>query len=517
MTQTDLVELAAIEREIEALELWKSPSTFAQNITRNYTEQWEPYPHLAYINEAIVDLIEGRSPHKRLLITTPPRHGKSLISSVYTPAWYLNRYPDMRVILSSYGDDFAATWGRQVRDLIENNAGKLAIRVSKDSSAANRWSVDGHRGRMVTAGVGGQLTGLGANLFIIDDPVKDAVEASSAVVRDQKWDWWRQVAQTRLEPGGVVILIQTRWHEDDLAGRILLHEPELWTHINLPALAEEDDLLSRSPGEALCPPRYDENALGAIRTSIGTQAFSALYQQRPQPEGGGAFKKSDFRYWYPQAAEEKTYALQDPDGTILVPQKECWRFVTMDLALTNKTTSDYTVAAVWDVAPWLDPSRLILVHVERTRIEGAEHVDFAERLWKQYKPTFVGVEEAMQGSMTMSFLQRKGVLVRALKHKSKDKPFRAKDAELLVENHRVYFPKRAEWLGAFEHELLLFPSGTHDDQVDVLAYAAKELLAGVNMARKPKEPEPDTLEARCWAQVTGRGKNHNHPMLGAWH
>ena len=186
----------------------------------------------------------------------------------------------------------------------------------------------------------------------------------------------------------------------------------------------------------------------------------------------------------------------------------------MDLALTKRTASDFTVAAVWDVAPWLEPSRLILVALERQRLEGAEHVDFGMRLWRQYRPSFIGVEEAMQGSMTMAFLQRNGVLVRPLKHKSQDKPFRAKDAELLVENHRVYFPRKAEWLATFEHELLLFPNGAHDDQVDVLAYAAKEVLRGINiLGNKPKEPERNTIEDRCWKQLRGRHE-HVHPMLG---
>lgn len=510
-----LDDLDQLERDVTYAELSQSPSTFAQNISRLYAEPWEPYPHLKVINKAIVDLCEGRTELKRLLITTPPRHGKSLLSSVYTPAWYLNKYPEKRVILASYGDDFAAEWGRQVRDLIENNQDRLSIGVSKESSAANRWAVDQHNGRMVTAGVGGQLTGRGADLFILDDPIKDAAEASSATIRDQKWDWWRQVAQTRLEPGGVVILIQTRWHEDDLAGRILLHEPELWTHINLPALAEEDDLLGRAPGEALCPQRYDENALGAIQTSIGTAAFSALYQQRPQPEGGGAFKKKDFRYWSTQPSEEKTYILHDDDGSLLVPAKECWRFITMDLAMTKRTTSDYTVASIWDVAPWLNPSRLILVHVERERLEGAEHVDFAQKLWDTYKPSFIGIEEAMQGSMTMAFAQRQGILVRPLKHKSKDKPFRAKDAELLVENHRVYFPKKAVWLGEWEHELLLFPTGTHDDQVDTFAYAAQEILRGINiLGAKPKPPEVNSIEDRCWKHLRDKNRPGVHSMLG---
>lgn len=514
MSDLTQAEYQEILRTLDLLELDQSPATFAQNISAQDAEPWLPYRHLMLLNQKLLDIAEGRI--NRLYVAMPYRHGKSMMCSTYFPAWFLNKYPDKRVIIASYGDDFAMGWGRKVRDLIENNEHKLKIRVSKGSSAADRWDLDGHKGGMKTAGVGGQLTGLGAHLFIIDDPTKDMAEANSAVIRDQKWDWWRTVAHSRLEPGGAVVIVSTRWHEDDLPGRILKEEGDRWEVLNLPALAEsEDDALHRKPGEALCPERYDEKALAAIRETIGNQAFSAGYQQRPQPEGGGAFKRADFRYWRQQEGEGFTYILESKEeGAILVPQAECWRFITMDLALTKRTTSDYTTAAIWDVAPWLEPSALILRHLERTRIEGAEHVDLAVKLWKQWKPSFIGIEEAMQGSMTMAFARRQGVVVRGLKHKSKDKPFRAKDAELLMENHRIYFPKKAPWLPDFEHELLLFPSGTHDDQVDVLAYAAKELLAGINMHRRPKPPEPDTIDAKVWATLQGRNRS-DHPVLGA--
>ena len=514
-------DLDRIQRGLDEINLFKSPAHFATVISRDDAEQWFPYRHLVYINDRLVDLAEGRI--TRLMITLPPRHGKSLLCSLYLPAWYLNRFPERRVILTSYGDDYAAEWGRKVRDLIQIHGSKLHVRINDASKAADRWDIDGHAGGLKTAGVGGQITGRGANLFIIDDPVKSAEDAASGVLRDKNWEWWQRTASTRLQPvtkngrriqDPSMLLIQTRWHEDDLAGRFLLNEPDKWTVINLPALAEEDDLLGRTPGTALCPEIFNENALAAQREVMGASGFAALYQQRPQPEGGGAFKRADFRYWNPTPAAEKIYVLADTDGSLLVPQVDCWRFITMDLALTNKQTSDYTVAAVWDVAPWLTPTRLILVHLERVRIEGAEHLDMVRRLWDTWKPSFVGIEEAMQGSMTLAVSQRQGIIVRPLKHKSKDKAFRAKDAQLLCENHRVYFPKKASWLGEFEHELLLFPSGTHDDQVDVLAYAAKELLTGYDMTRRPKPVDAPTLEDRCWAQVRGRGRVHEHPLLG---
>ena len=505
-------------RSLDQAELRTSPSLFAQNLSATYTEPWEPYPHLEYINKKITDLIENRTPKKRLLITTPPRHGKSLLCSVYTPAWFLNKYPTKRVILASYGDDFAAEWGRQVRDLIDQNESKLNITVSRDSSAANRWKIDGHTGGMVTAGVGGQLTGRGAHLFIIDDPIKDAEEANSAVIRDQKWRWWTTVAQTRLEPGGVVVLILTRWHEDDLAGRILQHEPQLWEHVNLPAIAEEGDLLGRTPGAALCPERYDENALGAIRTSIGSSAFSSLYQQRPTPEGGGVFKERDFRTWTPSLTQEKTYILRDDDGSILVPSEECWRFATCDLAITKNTTSDYTVIGIWDVAPWLTPTRMMLVQIIRERIDGSEHVPLIKSVWNVYRPHYIGIESASFGSMTIQAVRREGIIVRELKARSRanDKEFRAKDAALLMEQHRVYFPSKADWLAAYRHELLAFPAGTHDDMVDVTAYACREILTGINLrGPRPETTTPlDTMSAIAWETLRHPKTGYDHPVIG---
>ncbi len=521
MAELTAAELTAIERELDEIDLLTSPAMFAQVVSRHDAEPWFPYKHLKLCDEKIMDLVEGRLPGNRLMITLPPRHGKSLLCSQYLPAWYLNRYPERRIILTSYGDDYAAEWGRKVRDLIKSNNDKLRISINESSKAQDRWDIQGTAGGMKTAGVGGQITGRGANLFIIDDPVKNSEEANSVTDREKKWSWWRGDAHSRLQPvtqGGkrvldpVVLVIQTRWHEDDLAGRMLLNEKTveeggLWTVINLPALAEEHDLLGRPVGAALCPERYDENALGAIRETAGAQAFSALYQQRPQPEGGGAFKRGHFQYWTQTDEEGFTYRLENKvDGTILAPQEDCWRFITMDLAVTARTSSDYTVAAVWDVAAWLEPTALILRHIERVRIEGAEHVDLVRQLWKTWNPSFIGIEEAMQGTQTIDFARREGIAVLGLKHRSKDKAFRAKDAQLMCEMHRVYFPRKASWLGEFEHELLLFPSGTHDDQVDVFSYAAMEVLRGVNMTRRKPAEVPSTLSERAWANMAKRVK-----------
>jgi hypothetical protein len=259
---------------------------------------WSLTPHLKLLNNHLLDFTTaveaGQSP--RLRIAMPPRHGKSKITSETYPAWVSGRHPDWRCILTSYEADFAATWGRKARDLVEQYGDRyFGIHVRSDSKAADRWDLEGHDGGMSTAGVNGPITGKGAHVLIIDDPVKDAKDANSETFRRRSQDWYRSTAYTRLEPGGGVILIQTRWHEEDLSGYVakLADETgERWTTLCLPALAEEGDPLGRRPGDPLWPDRYGLDDLLRIRKTLGSYWWSALYQQRPQPAEGGTFKRS---------------------------------------------------------------------------------------------------------------------------------------------------------------------------------------------------------------------------------
>ena len=193
---------------------------------------------------------------------------------------------------------------RRARDVLNEYGNSVfGIEVNNKSSAANRWDIQGHTGGMVTAGVGGPITGKGADILIIDDPVKNAEEANSQTYRDKTWEWYQSTAYTRLEPNGSIILIMTRWHEDDLAGRILHQidqdKGEQWEIINLPAIAEDHDILGRNIGEPLWPGRYDLNELERIKYTTGSYWWSALYQQRPQPPEGGLLKRSWIKYYQP--------------------------------------------------------------------------------------------------------------------------------------------------------------------------------------------------------------------------
>ena len=235
--------------------------------------------HLQAISRAIRDTITGRS-EPVLLIEAPPRHGKSELVSKFLPAWYLGVWPDRRVMLAAYEATFARSWGRKARAVFESASCPIFGRgLADDNHAADDWSTTAGRG-MTTAGVGGPMTGRGANLLIIDDPVKNAEEALSQTTRNNHWDWWQSTASTRLEPGGVVIGIMTRWHEDDIFGRLLKGGGQI-RRLTLPALAEHDDPLGRQPGEALWPERYPAAKLEQMRAERSEYWWRAMFQQRP--------------------------------------------------------------------------------------------------------------------------------------------------------------------------------------------------------------------------------------------
>lgn len=279
-------------------------------------------PHLDLIDRAFVDIADGTL--DRVLITLPPRHGKTRRASRWGPLWYLRRFPDRRVALASYGAELADEHGRWIRDQIEQYDGTdgtldLGLRLAASSKAANRWNLDGHEGGMVTTGIGGALTGRGMHLGICDDPFKDAADASSPTMRRRAWEWWQSTFLTRLEPGGAIILILTRWDEDDIAGRLLADADEAgrWRVINLPALAEtDDDLLGRARGEALWPERYDEAALAEIRRRVGGRVWSALYQQRPAPVEGAVWKRAWFDHCRPDQVPQLAQVVVSIDPSV---------------------------------------------------------------------------------------------------------------------------------------------------------------------------------------------------------
>lgn len=418
----------------------------------------------------------------------PPRHGKSEFASKTFPAWFLANWPDKRVIVASYAAEFAASWGRKARTLLQDHGLRFFdVSLRHDSKAADAWDIEGHSGGMQTCGVGGPLTGKGADVLIIDDPVKNAEEANSEVYRQKTWEWYISTAYTRLEPGGAVILIQTRWHEDDLAGRILAHAKETgeeWTVINLPALAEPNDELGRSEGEPLWPERYDAAALEGIRKTVGSYFFSALYQQRPVPPEGGLFKKSWFRYY---SSDNDVYRLGAGGG--IVQAKHCRRFGTMDIAYSLKKTADYTVLCSWAVTPASD---LLLLDMMRARIDAPDFVRVIKKNYGDFRLDYIGIEKMLGTSLITHGVRMEGLTVRLLIADT-DKITRSIPAQIRMESGQIYIPQHHPERDVIEHELMSFPFGAHDDIVDCFSYAAADVQR-FGSPGKPREEKDAELK-----------------------
>ena len=432
---------------------------------------WIPGRHITVLCEHLEAIESGEL--ERLIVEMPPRHGKSETSSRRFPAWFLGRNPDAEMILASYGAELAYDLSRAARETFREWGEALwGLRISTESSAMGRWGVEGCRGGFVAAGVGGALTGRGMSCGLVDDPLKGWAEATSKTVRDTVWNWYRSVFRTRLAPGGRIVLILTRWHEDDPAGRLIQEAEgsgEKWCVLRLPAIAEEDDPLGREPGEALWPERYPLDALEATRDALGSYMWAALYQQRPAPIEGLRFKRSWFRYFREERIGDLAYwVLTQPDGTEKrLEQRACWRFQTVDPAATEKDYSDYFVCSTWDVTPAND---LLLVDVFREKAETTKHQAVMRQQYDRYQPGFQAVEKAFIGLNVIQECIALGLPVQEL-DADRDKLARSLPASARYEVGAVYHRQGAPWLETVEDELLDFPNGTHDDIVDTISYA----------------------------------------------
>jgi len=428
---------------------------------------WRP-PHLALLNDWLVDLEARR--RRRIIVEMPPRHGKSELVSRYLPAWYLGRHPLQRVMLASYEWSFARLWGRRAREVIDVHGAALfgasIKRGARDqTSAAAEWELVGGDGGMLTAGVGGAITGRGADLLIVDDPTKNAEEAASPTIQDRNWDWWTSTASTRLEPDAVVAVIGTRWHERDLIGRILGEDGAAWDVLTLPALAEADDPMGRAEGEALWPERYDLEALEAIRHTLGSYFWSALYQQHPSPEAGGIFDRAWWQRYQPLEV------LAAENGHIR-PRPGFRGAGFLDTAQVDKPGSDYSALATW----YTDGTRLFVAGVQRGRYTFPELLQVCVDWVAAHPGCPLVVEETPWCLPLIQSLELARLPVIRWKVGGHSKVDRARAVSPYAESHLVYLPHGAEWVGEWVEEHAAFPHGAHDDQVDTTSMAIMYLM-----------------------------------------
>lgn len=400
--------------------------------------QWNA-PHLTHIRKHLARITDGRC--KRLMIFLPPRHGKSEMTTVRYSAWRLEQDPSQRVIVGAYSQTLADKFSRKIRKIAESRS----VPIDPRRTAVDDWETD-DGGGIRAAGVGAGVTGMGGNLIVIDDPIKNRQEANSIVYRDKVWSWYTDDLYTRLEPGGAIIMIMTRWHEDDLAGRILeSDDAPNWTVINLPAIAELDDALNRSPGEPLWPDRYDAAGLAAIKQAIGSRAFTALYQQRPVEQEGGMFKRS----WFTVTAvlPEMTAMIRYWDFAATAGDGDYTAGLKMGLGVDGKIYILDLVHGQWSTS-------------ERNKIvrQAAESDGDIYQIFER--------EGGSSGKDAATYLisQMMGFRVRGVQSTG-SKVFRAEPFADQCEAGNVYLA-RAAWNGRFLDELCMFPNGAHDDIVD---------------------------------------------------
>ncbi len=446
--------------------------------------------HLQLLSRKLLDA--AAEPNKRLMVFMPPRHGKSEMVSRWFPTWYLLNNPSKRVMLASYEAEFAGSWGRKVREAFELAVATYGLntRVSTSAAARDWWEIESYDintnryfntgGAMMTAGVGGGLTGKGGDIVIIDDPVKNAEESMSATMREKAWDWYVSTLRSRLEPKASLIVVQTRWNEDDLSGRILDRVNEMradgvdmhdWEIISLPAIAEENDPLGREVGEALWPQRYPVKELQQLEVEAGPYWFSALYQQKPIPAGKAIFNAAFMGRYTRQG---HILYLAKADGTRkAVSIHECSVFSTVDLATSTKQTADFTVISTWARTR---ENELILLDVLRKRMEGPDHVSYLVSVWANFRPTIFYIEANGFQLSTVQSAMRAGLPIQPVTA-DKDKLTRALPAAAKEKAGYFYFPEGSLFKDE-EKELWSFPAGDHDDFVDTVSLAELAIREG---------------------------------------
>ena len=428
---------------------------------------WKPAAHHLLISQHLVDVVAGRI--RRLIITMPPRHGKSELVSHYFVAWYLGifRHLNRKIVQASYNSDFASEWTGKVRDtLAATGATSFGVDVDEKGAKSELRLVPYQTSTFAT-GIRSSLTGRGADILIIDDPIKDDMEARSVNIRNRTWDWYRSTARTRLSPiHGAIILIQTRWHMDDLAGRILrAAEPEdkfPWTVLSFPAIATSDDVLGRTPGDPLWPTGgWGLENLGSLRKDLGSYLWNALYQQTPIADEGAIFDPNAFRYYLEDDEHfEIGGEMYDKEAISL------GTYITIDVAYKVSEQHDYTAACVFE---YIGNRRMLVRKVYRERYQFRGKRDFVLRLYEQWNPTLIFIEDPDLVDICLEM----GIPTRQLIPKG-SKVDRAIPAGELIRTGHVMFPKTTEqWWYDFQDELIQFPVGAFDDQVDALSYAVQ--------------------------------------------
>jgi predicted phage terminase large subunit-like protein len=412
-----------------------------------FIEYTKPNYETAKHHRLIAGYLEAvsRGEITRLIINTPPRHGKSELVTRRFPAWYLGKFPDKFVISASYNADFATDFGRDVRGIISTPECQTVfpgLRLAQDSRAADRWNTD-KGGAYFAAGVGSGITGRGMHLGIVDDPVKDEEEANSPQILEKIWRWYKTAFKTRMMPNAAQVISMTRWAKADLVGRILEDESSKWTVINLPAMAGEDDVLGRVEGDPLWPEWYNREALMDMYDTLTLKEWASLYQGVPIPEGGHIFKTEWWKYYRE------------------LPPVECV-IQSWDTAFEENEQNSYSVCTTWGVTPY----SFALLNVFRKKMQYDELEEQVNVMGNRFRPIAICIEKKASGIVLVQRLEKISRYPIIPVQVIKDKISRARMVTPLFRSGRVELPELAPWVDTYKEEMEGFPGTKFDDQVD---------------------------------------------------
>ena len=453
-----------------------------------------PRDHLTYLSERVADAVRRVEAGETvfLAVSMPSRMGKTTTLSRYLPLWVLRQHPNWPVMLTSHSPSLATQWGRDLRRLVQKHP-DLGVTIAPDAGAVQEWQTT-EGGTVISRSIGGSITGHGAKVLVIDDPHKGLAEAHSEVARNKVWDWWRGEAFTRLDrSGALVIVVMTRWHEDDLIGRLTSREhegnPDEWEVISFPAIAQTADVIGRNPGDPLLSPQVPdetrEQALTTwerIRVAVGEYVWAAIYLCAPAPSKGQIIDVQWFQYWTTNpdnVTEDGRVTYLDPLEPAPPGQNGRW-LDSWDMAFKATADSDYVVGSRWLMR---DATRY-LIQQHRARLTFTQTV---AKLQEWAAPTGTGlhvyerlVEDKANGPAVIDALKTKISGLIAIPVNAKDsKIARARSVTPLLEagNVRIPYPHDPgnEWVLEYLSEFRAFPNGTHDDQVDSTVQALRRL------------------------------------------
>lgn len=450
---------------------WSTPGEMARSLDPRTRQT----PTLDLIDDRLVKVLDGTT--KKLILATSPQVGKSQRVSRRFPLYALIVNPELRIAIVSANLGLAEKWGRAIRNDIAEHP-ELGISLRKDNNSAKRWETSSGGSLFCTGWTSGTI-GQPIDILIIDDPITSRQEAESPLVRQRLWEFWENDASTRAR---ATIVMATRWHVGDLSGQLLDKERGQWESLSIPAISEGDgDPLGRPEGVELESANQELHPPGfflRMRENTSSYVFTSLYQQHPTAAEGGYFKRSGWRYWEledtpegrrfvhlvdEQYGRDERYDLQD----------SCFRFMTIDLAASKRTSADYTVAAAWAITLSGD---LVCLGRVRDRVAEMDHAQFIEPLRTKWLGRYdtVHIEKSMQTSTLVYALGRQGIPVEGLTADA-DKVTRALPYAGLVRQGKVWLPSGADWIDAWidEHADFTGSGKEHDDQVDVGAYAAR--------------------------------------------